>query len=206
MTDGTSQGLFIVVATVIFGIFVALSYTVFGDVLAGGTVNIFDSAIEEVEDIQLDRKAIFRESNVSASSEGRSTIENYQFPAHLFEQDGSYTIVFDIEVLSGELASIRGHLHSSTNPRLFINGVEHVHPTTTWRVFSTGLAFDEPFKEGETVRFELVFDANRYDNPLQHTNPFVSIEPNQHMSHDGYRQIHNVTTSINYRNIRLIKH
>lgn len=45
MTDGTSQGLFVVIAIVIFGIFVGLAYTVFGDVLQPKMVNLFETAL-----------------------------------------------------------------------------------------------------------------------------------------------------------------
>ncbi len=44
MTEGTSQGLFVVVAIVIFGIFVGLSYTIFGNTLKPGIVTIFEYA------------------------------------------------------------------------------------------------------------------------------------------------------------------
>lgn len=46
MTDGTSQGLFIVVAIVIFGIFILLSQTVFGN-LSDGVVGLFGTATDE---------------------------------------------------------------------------------------------------------------------------------------------------------------
>ncbi len=46
MTNGTSQGLFIVVAIVIFGIFVGMSYVVFGDTLTPALSNIFMESID----------------------------------------------------------------------------------------------------------------------------------------------------------------
>ena len=47
MTNGTSQGLFIVVAIVIFGIFVGLSYTLFGDELTPKVVGLFEQSTEQ---------------------------------------------------------------------------------------------------------------------------------------------------------------
>ena len=44
MTDGTSQGLFIVVAIVIFGIFIGMSYMIFGEVLQPKLVNLVETA------------------------------------------------------------------------------------------------------------------------------------------------------------------
>lgn len=49
MTNGTSQGLFIIVAVIIFGIFVLISYLLFGDKLKTGLANIFDDSLEQVE-------------------------------------------------------------------------------------------------------------------------------------------------------------
>ena len=46
MSDGTSQGLFIVVAIVIFGIFVVLAYILFEDTLSPALANMFTDASE----------------------------------------------------------------------------------------------------------------------------------------------------------------
>lgn len=48
MTNGTSQGLFIIVAVIIFGIFVLISYLLFGDKLKTGLASIFDDSLEQV--------------------------------------------------------------------------------------------------------------------------------------------------------------
>lgn len=47
MTDGTSQGLFIVVAIVIFGIFVVLAYILFEDTLSPAIQGLFDGAVDQ---------------------------------------------------------------------------------------------------------------------------------------------------------------
>lgn len=47
MTTGTSQGLFVTVTIVIFGIFVAMTYLLFQDKLQVGLTTIFDSSIEQ---------------------------------------------------------------------------------------------------------------------------------------------------------------
>ena len=51
MTNGTSQGLFIVVAIVIFGIFVGLSYTLFSGELSPALNGLFGDATEQAGDI-----------------------------------------------------------------------------------------------------------------------------------------------------------
>lgn len=48
MTNGTSQGLFVIVAVVIFGIFVGISYLLFQDKMQTGLSTIFDNSISNV--------------------------------------------------------------------------------------------------------------------------------------------------------------
>ncbi|EME7155061.1 hypothetical protein OU497_002692, partial [Enterococcus faecium] len=50
MTNGTSQGLFIVVAIIIFGIFVTISYVLFRNELKPTLANIFTDGLEQAED------------------------------------------------------------------------------------------------------------------------------------------------------------
>jgi len=45
MTDGASQGLFVIVAVVIFGIFVLIAYLLFRDTLKDSLDGIFKDAI-----------------------------------------------------------------------------------------------------------------------------------------------------------------
>lgn len=46
MTEGTSQGLFIVVAFVIFGIFAVLAYVLFEDTISPAMASMFSTATE----------------------------------------------------------------------------------------------------------------------------------------------------------------
>lgn len=71
MTNGTSQGLFIVVAIVIFGIFVALSYTVFGNQLSPGLRGIFTDAITNVEEDTQDEEDTTYHSYFIVDENGR---------------------------------------------------------------------------------------------------------------------------------------
>ncbi|EGP5414183.1 hypothetical protein D3I44_12345 [Enterococcus faecium] len=50
MTNGTSQGLFVVVAIVIFGIFVLISYLLFKDNLKPSLSSIFNDGLEQAEE------------------------------------------------------------------------------------------------------------------------------------------------------------
>ncbi len=58
MTSGTSQGLFIVIAIIIFGLFVGISYTIFGHTLKPTLAGIFTDATEETTKKLLDLENI----------------------------------------------------------------------------------------------------------------------------------------------------
>jgi len=47
MTDGASQGLFVIVAVVIFGIFVVIAYLLFREKLSDALASIFDNATQQ---------------------------------------------------------------------------------------------------------------------------------------------------------------
>ena len=49
MTDGASQGLFVIVAVVIFGIFVLIAYILFRDTLQPKLADIFKNATDTAE-------------------------------------------------------------------------------------------------------------------------------------------------------------
>ncbi len=67
ITEGTSQGLFVVVAIVIFGIFVGLTYTVFGSEGLSNDLNgIFSNAMEQttndIAELNRDYRGILKDS------------------------------------------------------------------------------------------------------------------------------------------------
>ncbi|EGO2636706.1 hypothetical protein IET37_001017 [Enterococcus faecalis] len=50
MTNGTSQGLFVIIAIIIFGIFIAISYLLFRNTLQPSLSTIFNDSLEQTED------------------------------------------------------------------------------------------------------------------------------------------------------------
>lgn len=50
MTNGTSQGLFVVIAIIIFGIFIAISYLLFRDTLKPSLSGIFTDSLEQADE------------------------------------------------------------------------------------------------------------------------------------------------------------
>lgn len=74
MTNGTSQGLFVVVAIVIFGIFVLISYVLFKDNLKPTLANIFTDGLEQAEE---NLTGIVKEKPINVQSSRED--ENYLY-------------------------------------------------------------------------------------------------------------------------------
>ena len=75
MTDGASQGLFVIVAIVIFGIFVLISYVLFRDNLKTSLSNIFTDGLEQAEDA-IDPKVITKITIVEKTNEIKNLKKN----------------------------------------------------------------------------------------------------------------------------------
>lgn len=143
MTDGTSQGLFVVVSIVIFGIFVALSYTVFGsEGLSGGIDGLFSDSTGKVvdsiytyEDVDFtiakttSPTDLFEIHNISGNSmeytfDGQGSNGAGVSVRDFLEFDTEYKVSYDITKISGSLSNIGGHLHVSEKQDIYINGVK----------------------------------------------------------------------------------
>lgn len=139
MTDGSSQGLFVVVAVVIFGIFVAISYSLFRDQLSPALASIFSESTETATDKLLGGKNVLiwdklsnvnkgedstlvkNDDSIILSSNGIS-FAGIKYSQEALENDTSYVFKFDVELLSGTLSHIGGHMHSSEYLKIFVNG------------------------------------------------------------------------------------
>lgn len=74
MTEGTSQGLFVVVAIVIFGIFIGLSYTLFGsEGLSNDLKGIFSNATEQASKKLSNAKM----TNILSNEDTRAMLTNH---------------------------------------------------------------------------------------------------------------------------------
>lgn len=118
MTNGTSQGLFVIVAVVIFGIFVTISYVLFQDKMSTGLSSIFESSFETVNlanDFSGDKQgedeyAIWGFSQLTGDNEGfhmkyyQDKKTNYVYVVGVFEKVGNEYIQDD----NG--AKLTGHL------------------------------------------------------------------------------------------------
>lgn len=68
MTNGSSQGLFVVVAVVIFGIFVAISYSLFRDQLTPSLASIFQESTSFAQEILVSFKPITKYSGYNSKN------------------------------------------------------------------------------------------------------------------------------------------
>lgn len=75
MTEGANQGLFMIVAIVIFGIFILISYVLFKDTLQPSLVNIFTDGLEQAEDA-IDPKIITKITIIEKTNEKKNLKKN----------------------------------------------------------------------------------------------------------------------------------
>lgn len=129
MTDGSSQGLFVIVAVVIFGIFVLISYILFRDNLKTGLSDIFEDSISDSLDNL--HKNLISESSVNVSVANKATtlkgvkhsskirleadgtktqFDGIQITGKRFKKDTWYKLTYKITVLEGSIEHIGGHI------------------------------------------------------------------------------------------------
>ncbi len=185
MTNGTSQGLFIVVAIVIFGIFVGLSYTVFGSNggLTDGLQNLFYKATEQVvydiapkTEINLiaysDVTSYVIPNTDTYLNNGKSIVlgtanigAGVRMPYTLVEENKNYKLTFKVRKLSGTLNAMGGHLWYADDTKVFIDGElvskwkeVGIDPKST-NNWSVGVRYPQ---DSEEHLIEVFFDTNNY--------------------------------------------
>lgn len=195
MTGGTSQGLFVVVAIVIFGLFVGISYTVFGDTLQPALVTIFTDAIN-LNDDRLDMETYTKvnapytfmandDTNVDIISQMKNSIhfktddKSYHgdgifYESSYFQPQRNYILSYDLTVVDGRLDRIGGHLPIAENIAYFVNGVE-LPQKSEWTDLSTA-----PIKveKGEKVNIKVYFDTNHLTSD-DIKDKRITIQPNR---------------------------
>ncbi|EGO5146892.1 hypothetical protein H4N16_002626 [Enterococcus faecalis] len=98
MTDGASQGLFVIIAVVIFGIFVLISYVVFKDTLKPSLANIFTDGLEQAEDA-IDPKIITKIDIIEKTNEIKNLKKNQSAEYYINE----FTKAFDFLNQDGDI-------------------------------------------------------------------------------------------------------
>lgn len=97
MTEGANQGLFVIIAVVIFGIFVLISYVLFKDTLKPSLANIFTDGLEQAEDA-IDPKVITKITIVEKTNEIKNLKKNQSEDYYINE----FTNSFDFRDQDGE--------------------------------------------------------------------------------------------------------
>ncbi|MGF2057823.1 leucine-rich repeat domain-containing protein [Enterococcus innesii] len=128
MTNGTSQGLFIVVAIIIFGIFTLTSYVLFKDNLKPTLANIFTNGFNQAN-TALNKGSIL-ENNIN-TDESNSTIYNNQLYVKIREKNEAKNET-EVWVLLEELKDGTYAIKAS--------GIDNTSPNYDIQGYSTGLS------------------------------------------------------------------
>ena len=193
MTDGTSQGLFVTVAIVVFGIFVVMAYILFEDTLSPAMANMFTTATEQAsKDLRTSQWDSF---NVVPSGESFGDMEllapnTYQIssfgtyfngdgihiPHRHFVRNKNYVATYDIEVVEGTVERWGGRLSMSDATRLYIND--------SYIGGNYSIGHNYTMNKGERYSVRVEFNSNLLDKQLENggTNERLAnfyIQPNR---------------------------
>lgn len=131
MTNGSSQGLFVVVAVVIFGIFVAISYSLFRDTLTPSLASIFsDSTIMPTTFYLADTP--YKKEYVATLPAHPSATPNFEEYTRVddidlskigdnYSEDTEYEIEFQMKTLKKGSILVYGQNSSSSKYQTYIN-------------------------------------------------------------------------------------
>ena len=203
MTEGTSQGLFIVVAIVIFGIFVVLAYILFEDTLSPALASMFTNATEQSHKRLENTKEEFAIGVYNPRGEAfveriTDTSVVYRTPGNLYwgegifipaeqlEQNKKYELTFDLNLLEGSISRIGGSIEITDreNTHIYVNGVKISSGEQSMHL-GVDYVF-EPLKTYE-IKFEFMTDNLGIDSEgnyyaiidKEESFPNVYIQPNR---------------------------
>lgn len=200
MTNGTSQGLFIVVAIVIFGVFVGLSYTIFGDELGPSLVNLFEESFVQSTDAVngvLDRQLLnLHTVNLDIAQNGFTLEKDYtnkeltleserglgggiKIPtAGLLKINTAYYLEFDMEVLSGKVEHVGGHLGLTEDADVYINDELTVSGNDVGNDWTMGVHLPNTLTTNNKINVKVYFTANSLTDGQYEDAP-LKIQPNR---------------------------
>lgn len=102
MTEGANQGLFVIVAVVIFGFFVLISYVLFKDILKPSLTNTFTDSLEQAEDA-IDPKIITKITINEKTNEIKNLKKNQAEDYYINE----FTNAFEFRDQDGDIIKSR---------------------------------------------------------------------------------------------------
>lgn len=194
MTNGSSQGLFVVVSVVIFGIFVSISYLLFRDQLTPSLASIFsDSILNTNKNIKntLVTTADLETTNDNVAHiirqtkdeliyyhDGSNYVENIKLDTRYVEPEKTYFFEYDIELIDGVVETFGGHASS-------FYGVENGDTVKNFYIDNvlmgnsySGVKFS--LKKGEKHTIKIFLDTRSVSLETILKNSGVYIQPNRH--------------------------
>ena len=216
MTEGTSQGLFIVVAIVIFGIFVVMAYILFEDTLSPAMANMFTTATEHAEmnrEIS-DNLVTTQDWTTWQNSASTGTVEivemtdeyiifeatkhsihgGIHFQNTIVEPNTKYALSYDITLLDGEVDRLGGHLKSNLSSKVYINQKYYRDE------YHEGVPFT--LTKGNPVHNKVIYTTNDEITDMD----FVHIQPNrEYTSKVSLLERYDKAYKVKVENIRFVK-
>lgn len=193
MTNGSSQGLFVVVAVVIFGIFVAISYLLFRDQLTPSLASIFGdslsfsirsqySSIATLKDFNSSNPDVAtikskKDSELIYSHDGSSVTYNIYIKPIFFKPERQYSLEYEIELLDGIVETLGGHNASFEGGQILATPQNFYIDGELKGNYYSGVAFT--LNKGEKHKIKVLLDTRNETEDSLKKSMGVYIQPNR---------------------------
>jgi hypothetical protein len=183
MDLGSSKSLFTLIAVVIFGVFLSLSYWMFQDELKGVLASVLDGSKASVTNIVLGSSiasdinwfsyntSSFSNSDGLVFSSNGTIYAGAGIDASILENNKDYTLAFTITKLSGTIDHLGGHANLSDATEVYLDGV---YKGQDW----SGGSMLYP-DDTEAHRLVINFNSNNMAMSTPFTNKGIFIQPNR---------------------------
>ena len=206
METGSNKSLFTLIAVVIFGIFLSLSYWLFQDEMKNVLASVMDSTSQKVayittkelksdneyvpslaEDFNSESMKINAFGNIELKSSTGNKNSGFRINSDYFKDSTNYMMSFKLKKTSGSIPHIGGHLTVSEHTTIYIDGVLVSEKTITPALYRyNGWYYGFPYindnKEHEII---IYFDTNFLNRPednFEFTNKIyttIYLQPNR---------------------------
>ena len=199
METGSNKSLFTLIAVVIFGIVLSLSYWLFQDEMQNVLATVMDKTGERTLVLLDTYKTIYESPEVTFNRTGSGAGPIISLKPLDYKLKEEYVLTFDLTLNSGQLVTIGGHLLGTVEDcKVYVNGVlKSTNHTLIYNTWYSGVPVKMDVNDTISVRVEFTQETPCWqyaDNPIK-------IQPNRDWNtlNSGYNYDYNVSI----RNIKI---
>ena len=193
MESGSNKSLFTLIAVVVFGIFLSLSYYLYQDSFKGILASVMDKTSQRTNIMLNVGDTIFEQPTVTFARSGSGTGPIISMKPLDYYLNETYILSFSLTLNSGEIRTIGGHLlGTSTDCQVYVNDqLMTANHTIAYNTWYSGVPVT--MAVGDTINVKVVF--NQKEPCWQYTDNPIKIQPNRdwNTTNCGYSYDYNAT-------------